>query len=158
MFEVFMAILALGVSLLLASSYIKNKRFVYITKREARFGSIDGIRGFLALMVFFHHFVITWSWKSTGEWVRPENPLFQNFGKVGVAIFFMITGFLFISRILDRSYKIYWLRFFESRLFRIYPLYIFLLLIVTVIVFTETGFQLQVTKGQLLSQYLEVAK
>lgn len=112
----------------------KTKRFSYLSDRDNRFGAIDGIRGYLALSVFFHHYVITYYWKLNQVWQRPPENFFQNLGKVGVAIFFMITGFLFFSRIISQDRTINWFSLYKSRIFRIYPLYLFSLCVISLFV------------------------
>src|ERR1035438_10583305 len=64
----------------------------------ARYIAIDGIRGYLAFGVFVHHCLVTWIFLSDGRW----DPLPHNFenqlGATSVAVFFMITAFLFWGR------------------------------------------------------------
>jgi len=121
---------------------------------NGRFKSIDGIRGFLALAVFFHHALITYHWKLSGEWEAPPNHVYENFGSVGVGIFFMITGFLFIGK-LSSGRKVNWIRLYESRLFRIVPLYLFALTAISLTVLVKTEFSLSVSRSQLSFDYLK---
>ena len=153
----FITILSFIICILLATLIGKSQCFSFLWKRKNRFESIDGIRGFLALSVFYHHFVITYYWKLEGEWQRPPEDIFQNFGKVGVAIFFMITGFLFFSRIMDNSRPIDWFALYRSRFFRIYPLYLFAICLITFVVFTDTGYQLNVSLSSLTKEYIKWA-
>jgi peptidoglycan/LPS O-acetylase OafA/YrhL len=125
-----------------------------LSERRSRFGCIDGIRGFLALSVFFHHFIITYYWKVSGSWQRPPEDLFQNLGKVGVAIFFMITGFLFFSRIVNQDQKISWLKLYKSRVFRIYPLYLFVLTLISLVVFYNSDFVLNTSFSSVVKDYV----
>jgi len=140
-------------SLYLASILGKLKAFKFLYERKNRQENLDGMRGFLALFVFFHHFVVTYYWKAKGVWERPDEIFFQNIGKVGVAVFFMITGFLFLSKILNK--KINWLHLYQSRAFRIFPLYVFALFIVSLIVFSSSNFQMKVSFFQLVKQYIK---
>lgn len=139
----------------LAKKLTGIERFSFLSARHGRYGAVDGLRGYLAMAVFIHHFIITWYWKNTGFWERPPEDYFQNYGKVGVAIFFMITGFLFISKILNNRENINWLRLFESRVFRIYPLYLFALLVITLNVLVNTKFELNVYAFAIIKQYLK---
>jgi len=132
----------------------KLRNFSFLSERKGRYGSIDGLRGYLAIAVFFHHFIITWYWKNTGKWTRPPEDYFQNYGKVGVAIFFMITGFLFVSKLLKDQGKTDWFKLFESRFFRIFPLYLFSLFIITVVVFYKQKFELYVEPIKLIKEYI----
>ena len=149
----------LFVAIMLVSSFYLGKylsklgKFNFLFARKGRYGAIDGLRGYLALAVFVHHFIITWYWHNSGEWVNPPENYFDNFGEVGVMLFFMITGFLFVSKILLDNGKTDWYRLYKSRIFRIYPLYLFALLVVSIIIFIESDFHLNVEFSTLAGQY-----
>lgn len=142
-------------SVLVAKCIRRHKSFSFLSYRPVRYGAIDGLRGFLAIAVFFHHFIITWYWKTNGIWAKPPETYYQNYGQVGVAIFFMITGFLFISKIIKDDGKTNWFKLYESRFFRIFPLYIFVVLIVTLVAFSDSKFKLNVSSLELVKQYLQ---
>lgn len=89
-----------------------------------RFHSIDGLRGFLAIFVLYHHAVITHFFYSTGHWSTPPSRLATLLGQGGVAMFFMVTAFLFWSRALISDGPIDLQRFFWSRLMRTVPMYL----------------------------------
>ena len=127
--------------------------FKFLIQRKNRLGSIDGLRGYLALSVFIHHFVLTWYWKNTGEWGRPPEAYFQNLGKFGIAIFFMITGFLFISKIISSKKPIDWYLLYQSRVFRIFPLYLFVILLISIIILFQSRFQINVDLFTLFKSY-----
>ncbi len=101
--------------------------------QHGRFIEIDGLRGYLALMVAAHHFYIIYGWLSYGKWVAPDFIVFNNIGVFAVSVFFMITGFLFIGKVdkarENKSFDFH--NLIKSRVFRIYPLY-FLAVILTV--------------------------
>src|SRR5688500_16089594 len=65
-----------------------------------RYGTLDGLRGFLALSVFTFHLVLTRDFLVTGEWEPPRSRFYSFLGPLGVSLFFMITGFLFWSKLL----------------------------------------------------------
>lgn len=92
---------------------------------------MDGLRGVLALSVLVHHFYITYNWKITGEWVRPESNFLNNLGAIPVSLFFLITGYLFLNKI--RKYDLDWKKIYISRIKRIFPLYYFATTIVIII-------------------------
>ena len=134
---------------------VKLKYFPFLDERSSRFESLDGLRGFLAISVFFHHFAVTYHWKIHGIWTKPPPEIYYlNYGKVGVAIFFMITGFLFISKISKSNEKIDWPKLYESRFFRIVPLYLFALALISLIVFHNSEYQLNSQPIDLLKQYM----
>jgi peptidoglycan/LPS O-acetylase OafA/YrhL len=93
---------------------------------QGRYASLDGLRGYLAIFVFLHHACIWYFYLKTGLWQEPPSSLYNHLGQSSVALFFMITGFLFFSKLLDgRAKDIDWEKLFWSRLCRLVPLYLF---------------------------------
>ncbi|MBK1878755.1 acyltransferase family protein [Pelagicoccus mobilis] len=119
--------------LLTATLFARLPAFKEVVERKGRFGSLDGLRGYLALGVCIHHFMLTWYLKSEGMWGKAGNPFINNAGKIGVALFFMISGFLFIRKVAFSDQPIDWAKLYRGRFFRIVPLYFFAVLIVFVI-------------------------
>lgn len=117
-----------------------------------RYLSLDGIRGYLALLVFITHSHLTWRRYIDGSWGGSDFSI-TNYGRIGVFFFFVITGFLFTKKLLS-SERVNWMSFFRSRLFRIYPLYIFALIIVTVVVFSSKSVGL-VPVNELIFSYVK---
>jgi tRNA A-37 threonylcarbamoyl transferase component Bud32 len=76
---------------------------------------IDGLRGYLAFGVFVHHSIITWIFLRTGVIDFPPSNFYSMLGQGSVALFFMITGFLFWSRLLAQGRNHDWLAFGVSR-------------------------------------------
>jgi peptidoglycan/LPS O-acetylase OafA/YrhL len=106
--------------------------------RQGRFDSIDGLRGYLAFFVFVHHGCVWYYYLQTRQWQLPPSNLYVYFGQGSVAAFFMITGFLFGSKLLQgRQKAIDWTALYVSRLLRLWPLYLVaivtLLLIVAIV-------------------------
>lgn len=111
------------------------QRFTVEPPNLGRFATIDGLRGYLALFVFLHHSSIWYFFLRSGRWEVPPSNLYTQLGEAGVALFFMITGFLFYTKLLDcRKVGMDWLRFFIGRLFRLLPLYLLALAGMLVIV------------------------
>lgn len=108
---------------------------------EGRYASIDGLRGYLAFAVFLHHSAVWYFYLHSGKWAVPPSNLYTHLGQTSVALFFMITGFLFYTKIIDsRSRAIDWKKFFIARLLRLVPLYLFaMLLLVLVTVYRSNG-------------------
>ncbi len=88
-----------------------------------RYVAIDGIRGYLAFSVYVHHCIVTSIYLRTNRWAGPPYKFENELGMTAVAVFFMITAFLFWGRAHARR-ELDWQKFFISRLFRIYPLYL----------------------------------
>ncbi|MES2830697.1 MAG: acyltransferase [Pseudomonadota bacterium] len=108
---------------------------------HGRFVGIDGLRGYLAFFVFVHHAAIWYFYLQIGTWTSPPSALYTNLGQASVALFFMITGFLFYNKLLDARVRgIDWGKFFVSRVLRLLPLYLFMLFcMVTIVAFESKG-------------------
>lgn len=122
--------------------------------RRARYPTIHGIRGFLALGVFFHHGVITYYYHMTGVWGPPPSPFYTTLGEFAVALFFMITAFLFWGKVLAQEGPLDALSLFHSRNRRLTPLYVFSVLLVLLIVAVKTEFTLRVPFRDLVQQVI----
>lgn len=102
---------------------------------QSRYASVDGLRGYLAFGVFVHHMAIIWVFLHTGVFDVPKSKFYAQIGLASVALFFMITGFLFWGRLMEKRRDFDWLAFAVSRVFRLYPLYLPLLVLVIFSVF-----------------------
>ena len=112
------------------TSHLLSLRFTPLAS-QGRFVAIDGLRGYLAFFVFLHHASIWYFYTHTGQWEKPHSNLYTHFGQTSVALFFMITAFLFFSKLLNAQKKpLDWARLFISRLLRLYPLYLFSMVLV----------------------------
>lgn len=120
-----------------------------------RYVGLDGLRGFLALAVVLHHCAISYTFQLTGKWEVPASAYYTLLGQGGVAVFFMITAFLFWGRILDQSGKVDWRALYVNRLFRIAPLYWFAVAITLLVVAYKTNFTLTQPLGPLTMQVLK---
>lgn len=110
---------------------------------QGRFASIDGLRGYLAFFVFLHHSCIWYFYLRTDKWDVPPSYLYTHFGQTSVVLFFMITGFLFFSKLLEgRTKPIDWEKLFISRFLRLTPLYLFAISVLFVIVAHLSGWKL----------------
>jgi peptidoglycan/LPS O-acetylase OafA/YrhL len=79
------------------------------------------------------------TWLITGEWGDARSPVLQLFGPGGVAIFFMLTGYLFWGKARAMNGKMDIWKLLRGRLYRIAPLYLFSVLLVLVVAAIETG-------------------
>jgi peptidoglycan/LPS O-acetylase OafA/YrhL len=102
---------------------------------QGRFASIDGLRGYLAFFVFLHHTCIWYFYLRSGKWEPAPSNVYTHFGQSSVALFFMITSFLFFSKIIEgRSKGIDWRRLYVSRFLRLTPLYFFVISVMFLLV------------------------
>lgn len=123
----------------LLASLIVRMRFP-LPQSSRRLGCIDGLRGYLALFVVAHHFVIWTRIVRFGRpWELPDFPLFRNLGSAGVTMFFMTTGLVFYPRIIAGFEKTSWRPVYISRVFRLIPLITFSVLMVTALIIYRTG-------------------
>ncbi len=122
----------------------------------ARVKSIDGLRGYLAFFVFLHHCAVWHGYLQRGKWEAPETTLYANFGSSSVALFFMITGFLFYTKLIkSRNGQIDWGRLYLARVYRLTPVYFFVIIILGVIVAVETDYRAHDSVLNLCKYYVE---
>ena len=113
-----------------------------------RISSFDGLRGFLALSVFFHHTAIYHDYLRTGIWQSPTSRFYLLLGPAGVSMFFMITGYLFYAQLLKEKGRPNWKKLYIGRIFRIIPLYWFAVVLVVLGVLVHTHGHLNVSPIQ----------
>jgi peptidoglycan/LPS O-acetylase OafA/YrhL len=106
-----------------------------------KYPEIDGLRGYLAFFVFLHHSYIWQQYIQTKEWDDPASNLFTHFGQTSVALFFIVTAFLFITKLLESKTDFDWKHYIKSRFFRLFPMYFCVVIIVFIMVAFYTGFQ-----------------
>jgi len=117
---------------------------------KSRFRALDGIRGFLALGVFIHHTSINYVFEHTHIWQAPSSSLYHFLGDGCVALFFMITGFLFWSKALKNPAAVFYKNFLKGRVLRLLPMYLATYLVVLAMVGVATHFQLRQSIGPLV--------
>ena len=146
------AIGAMAIALL--TVYLLQQRFGAPPPR--RFATLDGLRGYAAFLVYLHHTAIWYFFARTGTWTLPPSRLYTQFGQSGVAIFFMITGFLFWSKLIDgRARAVDWRRLYVSRVLRLTPLFVFTVVVLWMTALATTGLRLRVSAPRAILQTLE---
>jgi peptidoglycan/LPS O-acetylase OafA/YrhL len=114
--------------------FLINK-FVKIAPRAKGDLPLDGLRGYMAFTVFLHHAALYCNLLVNGRWSVDNMNTYAQFGQTSVFIFFMITGFLFFSKLLEAKGKtINWQKYYVARFLRIYPLYLLVLVTIVIIV------------------------
>lgn len=88
-----------------------------------RAAPLDGLRGILALSVLIHHAAIHQQYWQNGEWVHPKSLTLTWLGPAPVAMFFMLTGFLFWGKAL-RGRRPEPIPLLLGRIRRIVPMYL----------------------------------
>jgi peptidoglycan/LPS O-acetylase OafA/YrhL len=107
-----------------------------------RAGMIDGLRGWLALGVFFSHTVDVWFYHQGFKWGEGDTSFYGLTGPVGVCLFFMITGFLFWTKVLRGRGNVDAMRLYRSRIRRLVPMYLASVLGVLLVVAVLSDFSL----------------
>ncbi|WP_434715324.1 acyltransferase family protein [Paraburkholderia sp. A3RO-2L] len=129
-------------------------RFIDESKaaQTQRINTLDGIRGYLALSVMVHHCVVAGLWVKTGVWALPPHFFYSRLGSVGVALFFMITGYLFWGKLIKAQGRPDFIALYISRVFRIAPVYWIATTGMVLMVMWRSGFQIREPVGPLLDK------
>lgn len=138
-------------AVLLALMSAKLLLYIDPAPQAGRYASIDGLRGFLAFFVFLHHSAYWYFFLRNGQWGGIQSHFYNHCGESAVVMFFMITAFLFISKLLDRRTRpVDWQRLYISRVMRLAPLYLFAMAALFIYVGIASDFTLRVPLGTLL--------
>jgi peptidoglycan/LPS O-acetylase OafA/YrhL len=138
--------------LALATMHLISK-VIPIHTSQGHYDSIDGLRGYLALFVFLHHSTVWYFFLLYHRWSLPPSRTYHHFGPTSVSFFFMITAFLFFTKLLRaRSGSMDWLKLYVGRVLRIYPLYLLVVFSFFLIVGIISNFTLHVPFGIFISQ------
>lgn len=140
---------------IILTAFLFAQVIMYFQKKPVegshRHSGIDGLRGFLAIGVFIHHTIIWRNYCISGEWVAPTSNFQNQLGQTSVALFFMISGFLFIKKLIDHREKgLNWSRFFIGRIARLAPLYYFSLAIIVLTSLALNGRTLSTSTGEFI--------
>lgn len=146
----------IGLLLMMMASYATAwcfSRSQPIANPATRTGCLDGLRGYLALSVVAHHFLRVWNNARSGSMVAPDGSIvFQNLGPTAVMLFFMITAFLFYSKIVAARGRLDWRALYTSRLFRLIPAFWVILAIMLILLMVLQGWTLRVPPPRFLSE------
>ncbi|WP_461076825.1 acyltransferase family protein [Spirosoma flavus] len=133
----FPALCIMGISLLTVA--ILSKVIDY-QLQQVKYVTFDSLKGYLSIIVFISHSSTWYYYLRECHWNSPPNNLFAQVGYASIAIFFMITSFLFCNKLI--SGKIGWLKFYIGRVIRLLPVYSLAILTLCFIVFYLTHFTL----------------
>lgn len=128
--------------------------------------TLEGLRGVLALSVMAHHLLTMRAYAATGQWGEPRGNFDNLTGKGAVAMFFMLSAYLFCGAVIARRGRLTApaapgsrmarmpepVRFLIGRARRIMPAYLFTVLVLVLMVGVETGFTLREPVGQVLGE------
>ncbi len=120
-----------------------------------RLGALDGLRGFLALSVAIHHGTIYRDYLSSGIWRAPPSAFFNQLGQASVGLFFIITAYLFWGKTLRFKGVTDFAALLTGRVFRIAPVFCFLMLVASVSSFVVADFVVHEPPHKLIHEALQ---
>jgi peptidoglycan/LPS O-acetylase OafA/YrhL len=144
----YVAMLAIAVVATRFSPVVAN-----LTIDRGRYGALDGFRGVLAIGVFVHHSFTAYKYFTLGVWDWSLSPILNHLGQTSVAIFFMITGFLFALKAM--SPRIDWIAFYLARFTRLFPLYSIIVCAVFIIVFIISKGEMKESIEMILKELIQ---
>lgn len=116
------------------------RKVAFPVPQGPRFGSVDALRGLLAISVVCHHF---WIWTQLvrfGEpWSAATLAFANQLGAGSVGLFFMITGLVFYPTALKGMGSVSWPALYIGRVFRIVPLVAVSFGLVSLVIALRTG-------------------
>jgi len=125
---------------------IISNKVIKLDIENVKYPEIDGIRGYLGFFVFLHHSYIWHIYLNNNLWESPKSNIFNHLGQTSVVLFFIITSFLFVTKlILNKNKEFDWKKYIVSRFYRLFPMYIFTIFILFLIVLFITNFELKDT-------------
>lgn len=140
--------------IMLLSVYVTNK-VIKLKITEVKYPEIDGIRGYLAFFVFLHHSYIWNVYLRTSKWEIPISNLFNHFGQTSVSLFFIITAFLFTTKLLNNKTQDFdCIKYIISRFHRMFPMYFFSIIFVFIIILFESNFEQKTSVLNILKNVL----
>lgn len=107
---------------------------------RARIVELDGLRGIAVSLVLIWHFSGAVIDQSLGVWAKFVYWI-TIFGRTGVDLFFVLSGFLITGIILDRKqgFRNFLMSFYMRRVLRIVPSYLVLVVVFWIIVFSTSA-------------------
>lgn len=150
-------IVMMTVVYLISPSFIKKS----LNNVPGRYGKIEPLRGVAASMVAVGHSFFSYNLTYHGAWsplntkiapiTEPSVNLISSIGNVGVILFFMITGFLFIDKAIKLDGKVDFKKFYIGRFFRIVPAYTAIALFILIVAYATGFYEYETWQEYLLS-------
>ena len=97
---------------------------------QHKFTSLDGVRAYCALFVMIAHTASWYTFARDGIWASPPSNLIMQLAQGSVTIFFLLSAFLFWGKFAETNKENNWLKFYVGRVFRLFPLYLFCIILV----------------------------
>lgn len=132
-----------GFSILLVRNFPFYRKIIAEEER-GRFESLDGLRGFLAINVFFQHAVTSYFYFQNGYWEIVPIRFYRHLGGEAVILFFILTSFLYWSKAIAQKGEVDAGALYRSRFLRLAPMYLFTAGIIIFSIFIQSGFNIDV--------------
>lgn len=111
-------------------------------EEKGRFESLDGLRGILAINVFFQHAVTSWFYFQTGVWEIVNIRFYRHLGGEAVILFLIMTSFLYWSKMIAQKGQVDEGYLYRSRFLRLAPMYIFCAALIVFLILIQSGFDI----------------
>lgn len=122
-------------------------------EERGRFETLDGLRGFLALNVFFQHAVTSYFYFQKGVWEIVPVRFYRHLGGEAVILFFLITSFLYWSKAMAQKGDVDAGALYRSRFLRLAPMYLFSagIIVASILIQSGTNIDIRETAKDVLS-------
>jgi len=111
-------------------------------EEKGRFESLDGLRGILAINVFFQHAVTSWFYFQTKVWEIVDIRFYRHLGGEAVILFLIMTSFLYWSKMIAQKGQVDEGYLYRSRFLRLAPMYIFCAALIVFSILIQSGFDI----------------
>ncbi len=111
-------------------------------EEKGRFESLDGLRGILAINVFFQHAVTSWFYFQTKVWEIVDIRFYRHLGGEAVILFLIMTSFLYWSKMIAQKGQVDEGYLYRSRFLRLAPMYIFCAALIVFLILIQSGFDI----------------
>ncbi len=111
-------------------------------EEKGRFESLDGLRGLLAINVFFQHAVTSWFYFQSGVWEIVNIRFYRHLGGEAVILFLIMTSFLYWSKMIAQKGQVDEGYLYRSRFLRLAPMYIFCAALIVFSILVQSGFDI----------------
>lgn len=141
-----------GLIVWLAAYLVKRISFYKeLAKAESaeRYEALDGLRGFLAMGVFFQHAIQNYFFFQNGFWQITDIRFYRFLGGEAVILFFITTSFLYWTKVIENKGGAEMFRIYRSRFLRLAPMYLFAGSVVSLVALYSSGFNIVSVAGLL---------
>ncbi len=114
---------------------------------------MEGLRGLLALNIFFVHAVEQYDTPRTGIGY-PRDVFNQQIGVMAVYYFFFMTGYLIWKGMVERGHEFRASRFLKGRLYRTFPAYAVVITLIFATGIARSGWHIMVPLWKLVASYV----